>query len=208
MNPQLLKVVPLLFSFKKELTYVLSVFVGILLLPIFAVIVVTHTGIPAVSDKLATVNVKTHKVEIHDPATGKVIATIDAATAWPVGGKVTLEFGESDLPYQALHTGIDIANWNGKVGDSVTSFMKGKVIYADEINWGYGKHVIIDNGNNITSLYGHLSEIDVKKDAEVKPGDVIGKEGQTGWATGPHVHFEVRVFGVPVNPKTFVEGNP
>jgi murein DD-endopeptidase MepM/ murein hydrolase activator NlpD len=53
-----------------------------------------------------------------------------------------------------------------------------------------------------------MSKIEVKKGQEVQPGDVIGLEGQTGWATGPHVHFETRVFGIPINPRTFVVGNP
>lgn len=208
MNPFQVSTIATLFSMKRELKIVLGTFLGILLLPFIAVLVITNTGIPVVSDHLASVNIKTHKVEIHDPATGKVIATIDVATTWPVAGVITLEFGESDLPYQPFHTGIDIANPNGKIGDPVTPFMKGKVIYADEINWGYGKHVIVDNGNNITSIYAHLSEIDTKVGATVAVGDIIGKEGMTGWATGPHVHFQINVFGIPVNPRTFVMGNP
>lgn len=98
---------------------------------------------------------------------------------------------------------MDIA---GKKGDPITTFMPGKVIYAGEIFWGFGKHVIIDHGDNISSLYGHLDKINVKKDQDVKPGDVIGLEGSTGWSTGPHLHFETRVFGIPVNPKSFIGG--
>jgi len=78
----------------------------------------------------------------------------------------------------------------------------------ESLSWGYGNYVVIDNGNNVTSLYAHLSKIVVTKGQNVQPGDVIGLEGQTGWATGPHVHFETRVFGIPVNPRTFVGGNP
>jgi len=165
------------------------------------VVVISNTGIAIVADRLVGINIQTHKVEIHDPTSGKVIATLDAATIWPVKGVVTLEFGEVDLPYQPLHTGIDIA---GKTGDPITPFMKGEVIHTGELSWGYGKHIIIDHGNNITSLYGHLSKINVKKDDEVKPGDVIGLEGSTGWSTGPHLHFEIKVFGIPVNPRIFL----
>jgi murein DD-endopeptidase MepM/ murein hydrolase activator NlpD len=82
--------------------------------------------------------------------------------------------------------------------------MPGKVVYAEEISWGYGKHIIIDHGDNVTTLYGHLNKIFVIKGQNIKAGEVIGKEGQTGWATGPHLHFEVRVFGIPVNPITFL----
>jgi len=193
-----------LFSAKLELKFVLLTFIGILLLPIFAMFVLTNAGIPAVSSHLASINASTHQIEIHDPS-GKVIATITATTVWPISGPVTLEFGASDLPYQPFHTGIDIAGPNG---GGITPFMAGKVIYAGEISWGFGKHVIVDNGNNVTSIYAHMSEIDTSVGAEVKPGDIIGKEGMTGWATGPHVHFQINVFGIPVDPRTFVLGNP
>ena len=207
MNPLILRTILFTYSLKREFQLVLLTFIFILSLPLISVLVITQTGIDVVSDKLASVTVEGREVDIHDPS-GKVIAHVKVSTAWPVHGVVTLNFGESDLPYQPFHTGIDIANPNGKIGDPVTPFLKGKVIYANEISWGYGKHVIIDHGNNITSIYGHLNEIDVKEGATVSPGDVIGKEGHTGWATGPHVHFEIRVFGIPVNPNTFVVGNP
>jgi len=87
--------------------------------------------------------------------------------------------------------------------------MAGKVIYAGEISWGFGKHIIIDNGNNIHSVYAHLDKIYVYNGEEVHPGNIIGKEGQTGWATGPHLHFQINIFGIPVNPRIFLdEGNP
>lgn len=204
MNPQIIRAILLIFSLKNEFRVVFWTFIFILSLPIVAVLVVTNTGIQAVSDQLVTVSTETHLIEIHDP-TGHVIATVQADTVWPVSGFVTLEFGESDLPYQPIHTGIDIAH---KTGDPVTTFMNGKVTYVGNLSWGYGNHVIIDHGNNITSLYAHLSAVNVNVGQEVKPGDVIGLEGSTGWSTGPHVHFEVRVFGIPVNPRTFITGSP
>jgi murein DD-endopeptidase MepM/ murein hydrolase activator NlpD len=152
---------------------------------------------------------KTQKIEIHDPIDGLVIATIDKEIVWPVKGIITLEFGQIDLPYQPFHTGIDIANPNHQIGDPITPFMEGKVIYAGEISWGFGKHIIIDNGNNIQSIYAHLNKIYVYVGKKVKPGDIIGEEGETGWATGPHLHFQINIFGIPVNPRIFLgEGNP
>ena len=209
MSPSLFLKIASLWSSRKELYYVSIAFLGVLLLPIVAVILLTNAGIDIVSDRLVTVNVKTHKIDIHDPATGKVILSIEANAVWPAKGVVTLEFGQSDLPYQPLHSGIDIANPNGKIGDQVTAFMPGKVIYAGEIFWGFGKHIIIDHGNNITSIYGHLDKIFVIERQEIKTTDqVIGLEGSTGWSTGPHVHFQVDVFGIPANPRTFITGNP
>ena len=207
MNPKLLFT---LWSFRKELKFVAFSFLIILLMPVIGVILLTGAGLNIISDTLVTQNEQTNVVEIHDPGTGEVVDTLHTTTAWPVGGVITLEFGEIDLPYQPLHTGIDIASADGKVGSPVTAFMPGKVIYAGEIWWGYGKHVVIDHGNNITSVYGHLDKIFVYKGQEIKTTDlVIGNRGTTGWSTGPHLHFEVRVYGIPVNPRTFLgQGNP
>lgn len=193
-----------LWSFRRELKIVISAFLLILLLPIVAVIILTQTGINIVSDKLATVNSTSNTVLIHDPTSGNVIATINSPMVWPVKGVITLEFARPHLPYQLFHTGIDIANSEGKIGDEISPFMEGTVTYAGQTALGYGKHIIIDHSNNVTSLYGHLDKILVYKGQRVKIGDVIGKEGSTGASTGPHLHFQINVFGIPVNARTFV----
>jgi len=193
-----------LWNFKRELKFVIASFLIAISLPIIAVIILMNVGINIVSDKLATYNTQTNKVQIKDPLTGKVIKEISPIITWPVKGIITLEFGQSDWPYQPFHTGIDIANPFGKQGDPITPFMDGKVIYAGEIFWGFGKHIIINHGNNITSLYGHLNKIFVYPGQEVKSGQVIGLEGSSGWSTGPHLHFQINVFGLPVNPRTFL----
>jgi murein DD-endopeptidase MepM/ murein hydrolase activator NlpD len=197
-----------LWSFRKELKYVVITFLVILSLPVIAVCILTQTGFNVVSDKLAEVNTVTSGVDIKDPVTGKVVETLHPTVSWPVAGVVTLEFGEMDLPYQPFHTGIDIANPNGRIGDPVHPFMEGTVIYAGEIFWGFGKHIIIDNGNNIQSIYGHLDKIYVYPGEKVTILDVVGLEGQTGWSTGPHVHFQINLYGIPVNPRTFIGNNP
>ncbi len=205
MNP---KLAYLIFSYKKELFYVGLAFFIALLIPIIAVILLTHSGIDIISDKLASVDKQTNTVEIHDPTGTQPDVPVTQEMAWPTTGVVTLEFGENDLPYELFHDGIDIANPYGKIGDPITPFADGTVTYAGEIWWGFGKHIIIDHGNNITSLYGHLDKIFVVKNQKVKLGQVIGKEGRTGWATGPHLHFGVYVYGIPVNPRTFLgQGN-
>lgn len=193
------------WSYRKELKVVISAFLLILLLPVIAVIILTQTGINIVSDKLVSLDSITNKVEIHNPISGKVITIISYPMVWPVKGVITLEFAKPDLPYQLFHTGIDIANPEGKIGDEITPFMDGVIIYAGQTAIGYGKHVIIDHGDNVTSLYGHLDKILVYKGQKVKIGDIIGKEGSTGWSTGPHVHFQINVFGIPVNPRVFVD---
>lgn len=189
-----------LFSLRKELYYISLTFLFILSLPILAVVLITHTGIEAISDLLVDINPITKKVQLYTP-TGQLYKELDINITWPVKGVITHEFGEPLKPFYLFHSGIDIA---GKKGDPVTTAIPGKVIFAGEVFWGYGKHIIIDHGDNISTLYGHLDKINVEKGDEVKPGKVIGFEGNTGWSTGPHLHFEIRVFGIPVNPRIFL----
>ncbi len=204
MNPTLFRTLFFTFSFKQQLKLVFFTFLSVLMLPFLAIVVVTRIGSDTVSDQLVTANLQDHTIEIRNPATGEIDQTLTITSVWPATGVVTLEFGESDLPYQVMHTGIDIANPQGKIGDPVKAFMTGRVIYAGEISWGYGKHVIIDHGNNITSIYAHLNSISVTENQEIETGQIIGMEGSTGWSTGPHLHFEVRAYGIPVNPRDFL----
>jgi murein DD-endopeptidase MepM/ murein hydrolase activator NlpD len=189
-----------LWSFKRELFFILLTFLMVLLLPVVAVIVLTHSGHEEASDALVQLDVKTNVIKLYYPD-GTLYKEISINVTRPATGVITNEFGARLLPFYLSHSGIDIA---GKKGDPITPFMPGKVIYAGEIFWGFGKHVIVDHGDNITSIYAHLDKINVKKDQEVKPGDVIGLEGSTGWSTGDHLHFQVNVFGIPVNPRIFL----
>jgi murein DD-endopeptidase MepM/ murein hydrolase activator NlpD len=202
MNPKLLLT---LWSFRKELKYVLIAFLAVLMLPIVAVIILTQVGTNLISGKLVSLNPQTQAIEIKDPVTGQVIAQLHLVIVWPTKGVITLEFGESSI-YQPLHTGIDIA---GSLDDPITPAMDGTVTYAGEIFWGFGKHIIIDNGNNIQTIYAHLDKIYVYPGEKVTTQDVIGAEGETGWATGVHLHFQTNVYGIPVNPRVFLgNGNP
>ncbi len=191
------------WSFRTELKYVIGAFLIILMLPVIAVILLTQIGLNIISDTLVENNSITHAIDIKDPTTGDVVQTISPQVIWPVQGVITLEFGASSM-YQVFHTGLDIANPQGKIGDSIHPAMDGTVIYAGEIFWGYGKHIIIDHGNHVTSVYAHLDKIYVYKGQTVIIADEIGKEGRTGWATGPHLHFETRIYGIPVNPRVFL----
>jgi murein DD-endopeptidase MepM/ murein hydrolase activator NlpD len=191
------------YSLRKEIFYVLLSFLIVLILPVLGVIILTRTGLDFVSERLVGTTGTENEVQIKNPADGSVYKTISGGFVWPADGVITLEFGESSL-YQLFHTGIDIANPQGQKGDPITCFMPGKVIYAGQIFWGFGKHIIIDHGDNITSIYAHLDSIWVEVGQEVEPGDIIGYEGSTGWSTGPHLHFQVNVFGIPVNPRVFL----
>lgn len=192
-----------LWSFRKEFKLVLTAFLILISLPIIAVFILVHTGINVVSDALVGVDTQTNTIQIKDPKDGSIVKEISPTVARPAQGVLTLLFGQSSF-VQVFHTGIDIANPEGFIGDPVTPFMDGTVIYEGEIFWGYGKHIIIDHGDNITSVYAHLDKIYVYKGQEVHIGDTIGLMGQTGWATGPHLHFEIRLYGIPVDPLVFL----
>lgn len=190
----------LLWSFRKELKIILGAFLIVLMLPVIAVILLTQVGINLISETLVGQSETTQAVQIKDPATGEVVAEVSKQVVWPAQGVITLEFGESSK-YQPFHTGIDIAS---NLDDPINPAMDGTVIYAGEIFWGFGKHVVIDHGDNIRTIYAHLNHIYVYKGQPVATTTVIGTQGETGWTTGVHLHFQVNVYGIPVNPRTFL----
>ena len=117
---------------------------------------------------------------------------------WPVSGVVTSKFGRRG---SRMHDGIDIG---AKEGTPVHAAASGVVVYADSRLSGYGKLIIIRHGRNLFTAYGHNQRMLVRKGAKVRTGDVIGRVGHTGRATGPHLHFEVRQGSTPVNPLAYL----
>ncbi len=125
------------------------------------------------------------------------------AMTWPVNGTVTSGFGYRIHPIlgkRLLHTGIDIA---ASSGTAIWAADAGKVIYATWVN-GYGNTVAVDHGDGVSTLYAHQSSVAVSYGQAVQKGAVIGYVGSTGYSTGPHLHFEVRVNGTPVDPMGYL----
>jgi murein DD-endopeptidase MepM/ murein hydrolase activator NlpD len=116
---------------------------------------------------------------------------------WPVSGPVTSGFG---MRWGRMHEGIDIA---AGVGTPIHAAASGRIIYAGWMG-GYGNFVIIDHGGSLATAYGHQSRIGVGTGQAVTQGQVIGYVGCTGHCFGPHLHFEVRVNGQPVNPLSYL----
>ncbi|GLV46834.1 peptidase M23 [Thermus sp. LT1-2-5] len=121
---------------------------------------------------------------------------------WPLAGgfRITTYFGQRGV-FQRYHTGIDLA---APYGTPILAAKSGQVEVAGWSSVGYGFHVVLDHGGGVETLYAHMSRIAVRPGAWVEAGEVIGYVGSTGWSTGPHLHFEVRVGGVARNPLSYL----
>jgi murein DD-endopeptidase MepM/ murein hydrolase activator NlpD len=141
--------------------------------------------------------------QIEDARAGKLagreLPAAPGTFSWPVSGPITSPFGMRANPLGGgfeMHPGIDIG---APMGATITAAAAGRVILA---GWygGYGNAIIIDHGGSMSTLYGHCSQIFVASGQDVQRGQAIGAVGMTGRATGPHLHFEVRENGTPVDP--------
>ncbi len=122
---------------------------------------------------------------------------------WPVKGWLTSTFGYRSSPFtgrRELHKGLDIAT---RSGTPIIAPADGLVVFAGR-EGGFGNMIIVDHGYGITTRYGHNSSLEAKLGQKIKRGDVIARVGNTGRSTGPHVHYEVAVNGVSVNPSRYI----
>ena len=135
--------------------------------------------------------------------TGDWTQLADAPSLWPIEGRVTSSFGEREDPLNgegAFHPGIDIsAPW----GTPVRASGDGEVTGAS-MGSGYGKQVVLNHGHDLITVYAHMSSVAVLPGQHITRGQIIGYVGQTGRSTGPHLHYEVRVHNVPVNPHKYL----
>lgn len=141
--------------------------------------------------------------DMRDASTKDWLRLAQAPTLWPVQGRVSGSFGERIDPFSgegAFHRGVDIA---ADVGTRIIAPADGVVRFSEIVN-GYGRTVLIDHGNGISTLYGHMSGYAVTPGELVHRGDTIGYVGQSGRSTGPHLHYEVRIFNTPVNPNKYL----
>ena len=155
----------------------------------------------ALANEIAGEEAESAKIEAQIQAAQTPSATTatpsSAGLIWPVSGPITSPFGPRCLEgVCGFHPGIDIGVPSGT---PIEAAADGTVIYC---GWeqGYGNFVLIDHGNNLVTGYGHQSRIAVSCGEHVQQGQVIGYSGCTGFCTGPHLHFEVRVNGTPVDP--------
>jgi len=134
---------------------------------------------------------------------GDWTALADAPSMWPIEGRVGSSFGEREDPINgegAFHSGLDL---DAPFGTPVRASADGRVLDA-AMRPGYGREIVLSHGHDVETVYGHLSAMSVMPGQHVTRGQVIGYVGQSGRATGPHLHYEVRVHNVPVNPHKYL----
>ncbi|MDH3306245.1 MAG: peptidoglycan DD-metalloendopeptidase family protein [Acidimicrobiia bacterium] len=148
-------------------------------------------------------DVQRMQAEINRRSTGS--GSNPGILSWPLGGGVSSGFGYRIHPISGarkLHAGLDI---NGGSGQAISAAGSGTVILA---SWygGYGNAIVIDHGGGLTTLYAHQSGFAVSEGQNVSTGQTIGYVGSTGYSTGPHLHFETREWGTPVDPMKYLGG--
>lgn len=124
---------------------------------------------------------------------------------WPVAGEISSRFGWRESPYgrgTKRHTGLDIM---AEYGTPVRVSAPGVIVFAGRDSGGYGTTVVVDHGGDVQTLYGHLSGLYVSEGDRVRGGTAIGAVGSSGRATGVHLHYEVRVGNVPVDPLRYLK---
>ena len=133
-------------------------------------------------------------------ANGPRHRTVTALRArWPVRGPITSDFGPRRA-FARFHSGVDIA---AEPGTPCRIAAAGTVVFAGWRN-GYGMTIIVDHGDGIHTLYGHLSRLGVSRGQPVGQGAVLGSTGTTGHTSGPHLHYEILVNGRPVDPGPYL----
>jgi murein DD-endopeptidase MepM/ murein hydrolase activator NlpD len=122
----------------------------------------------------------------------------DAEFVWPIHGSINSPFGPRN---GRLHAGIDIGSPHYQ---EVVAAADAEVIYANDTRGSLGKAIVLQHGQGMRTVYAHLSIIIARERDTVRQGQAIGGVGDTGRATGPHLHFEIRRNGVPRNPEEYL----
>jgi murein DD-endopeptidase MepM/ murein hydrolase activator NlpD len=166
-----------------------------------------HSSLPTISPSTVVASTARSAAPT-TKAANQAAVPADLKTIWPIHGIITTQFGVPELPYQAIHTGLDISDGKFSGITPIKPFKPGRVAEVVRSKSGLGNHVVIDHGGGMTSVYGHLYSISVAVGQTVDQGTTLGYEGSTGASTGTHLHFEIRINGQPVNPKQFISGQP
>ncbi len=160
---------------------------------------------PTMSETLENYNyLRSSKLSRLEPSYGQRWQVNVVPGIWPVDDRLMSGFGGRSDPFSgegAYHTGVDIS---APTGTPVHASADGRVEFAGFYH-GYGRVVIVSHGNNYETYYAHLSASNVIEGQEVRRGEIVGAVGSTGHSTGPHLHYEVRIGGTPVNAYRFLQ---
>jgi murein DD-endopeptidase MepM/ murein hydrolase activator NlpD len=146
----------------------------------------------------------TNVLAVHDRSTRRLQPTFSQPAGFPVAGRLMGAFGDRTDPFSgegAFHKGVDIS---APTGTPVHATATGIVVHADATLSGYGRLVVLEHGGSYQTYYAHLSRIFVQVGQEVRRGEVLGAVGSTGKVTAPHLHYEVRIGGLPRNPRQYL----
>ena len=146
-------------------------------------------------------------ISLKHRANSRLQPVISRPSSWPLDGRLMGAFGSRLDPFSGegereFHKGVDISAPTGTV---VRATADGIVVHAQSTFGGYGRLVIVDHGGGYQTYYAHLSRISVQVGQQVRRTDVLGAVGSTGRVTAPHLHYEVRSGGVPINPYNFMK---
>ena len=165
----------------------------------------TDDAVKAVSE-IATIQIQKQeqeekeKIEEEEKKNALAIVNDVIIAEKPVTGSITSRYAEVSRIRSGAHTGLDIATAKGT---DIKVCSDGKVVFASN-KGSYGNLVKVEHKNGVETWYAHCSKIYAKAGQEVKAGDIIAAVGSTGNSTGPHLHFEIRINGNPVNPQKYI----
>jgi len=146
------------------------------------------------------------QISLKHRAARRLQPAISRPSVWPVVGRLMDGFGRRLDPFggegeREFHTGVDIS---APTGTAVKVTADGIVTLAEFTTGGYGRMVVVEHGGGMETCYAHLSRIFVQVGQGVRRGETVGAVGSTGRVTAPHLHYEVRIGGSPVNPYTYI----
>jgi len=160
--------------------------------------------VPTISESLSEYNfLKSARLSRHFRRRSPLLSASATPSIWPVEGKLNSYFGHRMDPFlggSAFHAGIDIGV---SAGTAVKVTADGVVQLAEHCG-SYGKLVIVEHGSGFETYYAHLSGIEVVEGQEIRRGEIVGRSGNTGRSSAPHVHYEVRRGGTPINPYPYM----
>lgn len=162
--------------------------------------------VPSIAESLEEYNylVNADKLAIANRRARRMGVFKAPPSLWPVVGKLMDGFARRTDPFSgegAFHKGVDIT---APTGTDVRTTADGVVVQAEMVSGGYGRLIIVDHGGGMQTYYAHLSKIRVRAGQDVRAGEVIGNVGTSGRVTAPHLHYEVRMGGAPINPYKYL----